>query len=171
MEAFLRRRGFSALFLHRTRTRPRVADRLHFRRGRHPPLDSSDDRLVGRAHRGHGHKFVFAPQTIDQSLLSWAQHLLGQRGEVPENPQQVRALLKVGLNIARPDPRIDLQNAADEFFNPHTLACLDYAVNIALAERVIIAPDIGQWEEIFSPLCPSEAGAGLIDGWSATGSI
>jgi hypothetical protein len=104
---------------------------MRFWRGRYSPLDSSDDGLVGRAHRGYGHKFVFAPQTIDQSPFPWAQHLLGQRGEVPENPQQICALSEAGLNISRPDQRINLQNAAGEFFNPHTLACLDDTVEIA----------------------------------------
>lgn len=150
MEAFLRRRGFSALFLHRTGTRTRLADRLHFWRGRHPPLDSSDDRPVWRAHRGHGHKLAFAPQAVDQSPFSWAQHLLGQRGEVPENPYQIRALREVGLNKSRADRRINLQNTAGEFFNPHARAYLNDTVEIALGERVIIAPDVGQWEEIFS---------------------
>jgi hypothetical protein len=75
--------------------------------------------------------------------------LLGQRREVSENPHQICALLKIGLDKPWADRRIDLQNAVGEFFDPHGLAYLGTAVNIALSERAIIAPEVGQWKEIF----------------------
>ena len=86
---------------------------------------------------------------IDQLPFSSAQHLLRQRGEVSENPQQIRALFEVGLNISRPDRRINLQDAVGEFFDPHGLAYLDDTVRIALPEPVIIAPDEGDGKESF----------------------
>lgn len=144
--------GFSTWFRHRrTGTRHRPARWQNLWRRRHAPLDSSDDRLAGLTHRGHGHKLTFTPQTIDQLLFFWAQHLLRQRREVSENPKQIRSLFEVGLNISRPDRRIDLQDAVCEFFDPHGLAYLDDTVRIAFPERVIITPAVEGWEEIFHP--------------------
>lgn len=119
----LRGRGFLTLFRHsRLGLGHRLAHRQNFCRGGGSPFDPSDHRFFRSAHGGHGYKPAFPPQTIHQSTLPRAQHLLRQRGKVSERPHQIRALRETWLYISRPDRRIYFQNAIGEFFNPHGLA-------------------------------------------------
>ena len=102
---------------------------------RHSPLDSSDDRYVVCTHCGHGHEVIFAPQTINQSALPGAQHLLRQREKIAERPHQRRALREIRLYVSRPDRRVHFKNAIGKFFHPHKLAHPGKTANSAVGVK------------------------------------
>jgi len=147
----LRGGGFPALFRSsRLRTGNRFANRQNLCLSRRSPLDSPDDRSVGCARCGQGYEPVLGPQTINQSALPGAQHLLRQREKIAERPHQRRALREIRLYVSRPDRRVHFKNAIGEFFNPHDLANLGKTANSAFAlKRAIIAPGTGHWEAVF----------------------
>jgi len=116
---------------------------------RRATLDSANHRRVSRTHPGHRSVSVLFAHAIDHPLFSGTQNLLRQRGEIPEHPQQICALLDIQLNKSGADRGVYLENARGEFLNPHDLAYLGKMCNTvdAFARRAIIAPQAGQGEE------------------------
>jgi hypothetical protein len=63
---------------------------------------------------------MLGAKRIDQFLLPLVQHLERQHGEVAEDPQQVNALRKLELNVARSYRRQHSQNTVRQLFDPHS---------------------------------------------------
>ena len=99
----------------RLRRRHRFAERKGIGLRRYPVLDAANDEVKC----GHRCESVLITQAIDEALLSQTQHLLRQRGEVAEHPDQICTLLEGESNEARADRRVNLQNAISEFVYPH----------------------------------------------------
>jgi hypothetical protein len=109
--------SFSARF--GTRRRRSIADRESFYDRGRAAFNSSNDGAVVRGDHGPGNKSVLVGETIDQPHLTRAQNLVREGEEIPERPQQARALNKIRFQVTGTDWGLQLEDPTGEFFHPH----------------------------------------------------
>jgi hypothetical protein len=134
----------------RLRTRYQFALRQSLGNLGHAPLDSSDNGEIGQTGWRKGDEAILAAETINQLLLAWPENQVREREEVSERPHQQCALNEVGLQVSRPDRRIQFKDAVGEFFHPHYQAYLNQESNKCPRIRAgYYCTNFGAWEESF----------------------